>query len=155
MLMHRAWENILHFCEKALNKETGGILIGYYTEDLTTAVITEVTPAPPDSRSGCSWFYRGIAGLKQLFLRKWKEVERRHYLGEWHYHPRKHVEPSIDDMSQMVNISKDGHYNCQEPVMLIVGYGYGVDRHIRALVFPRREPMLELSINSDTKHGKE
>jgi pyridoxal/pyridoxine/pyridoxamine kinase len=44
---------------KAARKETGGILIGYYSSDFQSAIITEVTSAPQDSSSGPCWFSRG------------------------------------------------------------------------------------------------
>lgn len=146
VLMQRAWENIVHFYEKTLHRETGGILIGYYTDDLTTAIVTEITHPSLDSGSGYTWFYRGIVGLKQLLIHRWKEPERRYYLGEWHYHPAKYVEPSIDDINQMAKISRDKNYSCREPIMLIIGYGYNTNRQVRAFIFPRGKPMVELSL---------
>jgi hypothetical protein len=56
-------------CIAAGDSETGGILIGRYTEDRSTAIIAEATPPPPDSRQGHSWFVRGVAGLAELLLR--------------------------------------------------------------------------------------
>lgn len=142
--MHNTWENILQTCEKSVNKETGGILIGYYTDDLTTAVVTEATPPPKDSRSDYTRFYRGMDGLKRLLIRRWKEPRRCYYLGEWHYHPVKNVEPSPNDINQMVKISREENYKCREPIMLVVGHGYGEARSIRAFVFPKGTAMIEL-----------
>lgn len=147
--MHNAWENILQTCKKAANKETGGILIGYYTDDLTTAVVTESTPPPKDSKSDYTWFYRGIDGLKRLLIRRWKEPRRCYYLGEWHYHPAKKVKPSHDDINQMVRISSEENYNCREPIMLVVGHDYGETRQIKAFVFPRGKAMIELVYEKD------
>jgi len=117
VLMPGAWKGIVYFCEKNRHRETGGILIGYYTDDLITAVITEISYPPRDSKSGYAWFYRGIAGLKQLLIQRWKEPIPCYYLGEWHYHPTKDVEPSMNDIDQMIKISSDENYNCREPVV--------------------------------------
>ncbi|UJS16659.1 MAG: Mov34/MPN/PAD-1 family protein [Candidatus Jettenia sp.] len=144
ILTSKAWKNILCNCEKAVNKEIGGILIGYYTDDLITAIVKEATPPPKDSRSGYIWFYRGTAGLKRLLILRWKEIKRCYYLGEWHYHPEKNIKPSSDDINQMVRISREENYNCQEPILLIIGYDHGEARQIRTFIFPKREEMTEL-----------
>lgn len=144
VLLPGVWKDLVNFCGNSIHRETGGILIGYYTDDLFTAVVTEITHPHKNSRSSYAWFYRGIAGLKQLLIQRWKEPESRYYLGEWHYHPTKDVVPSLDDMNQMVKISREENYNCRKPVMLIVGHGHETDRQMRAFVFPRGESMLEL-----------
>jgi integrative and conjugative element protein (TIGR02256 family) len=100
--------------------ETGGILIGYYDVSCQNAIITEITNAPKDSKSGGNWFSRGISGLKQLLIHRWKAKEE-YYLGEWHLHPKSFPKPSSVDVSQMKQISKDKRYNCKEPLLLIVG----------------------------------
>jgi proteasome lid subunit RPN8/RPN11 len=43
---------MLELSRSAAPKETGGVLVGYYTEARDCAVVTEVSGAPPDSRIG-------------------------------------------------------------------------------------------------------
>jgi integrative and conjugative element protein (TIGR02256 family) len=132
-----AWQSLEAECSKAYEMETGGILIGYYSDDRLTAVITEATSPPKDSTFGNYWFVRGVAGLKTLLTRRWKNVvHRTYYLGEWHYHPADHVTPSDDDFRQMVVIGKSANYQCREPIMLIIGQKYNEMRPIRAYVYP-------------------
>jgi len=101
--------------------ETGGVLIGFYSADLSTVVITQATPPPLDSTRSHSWFLRGVAGLTQLFERLWRQRERVYYVGEWHYHPESRVMPSAYDFAQMAQIARGTNYQCNAPVMLIVG----------------------------------
>ncbi|MDD5068870.1 MAG: Mov34/MPN/PAD-1 family protein [Candidatus Pacebacteria bacterium] len=123
-------------CSDARDEETGGILIGHYTDDFSTAIVTEVTPPPADSRKGPSWFIRGISGLRQLLRKRWIAYKRRYYIGEWHYHPASIVEPSSNDMRQMTRIANSKDYECKNPIMLILGQKVTAgDRSMRAFVF--------------------
>jgi integrative and conjugative element protein (TIGR02256 family) len=142
----KAWRRIESECKNAHGRETGGVLIGFYTEDKSTAVVTEVSGPPSDSSRYCGWFLRGIAGLKDLLARRWVLKRRTYYLGEWHYHPSLHVEPSGDDLAQMRSISQDPNYHCSKPIMIIIGKEYGGGRQIRAFLFPQGEHHLEFHI---------
>lgn len=139
---------IREFCKSAKHCETGGILIGRYSADHTTAIISEVSPPPPDSRSGHSWFQRGNKGLRQLLVKHWQGTERLFYLGEWHYHPLFVPEPSIQDQQQMEAISRDPKYHCSEPILIISTAGTDQGNHnyfeIYPYIFPSREPMIKL-----------
>lgn len=104
---------------KAKSTETGGILIGHYSADLSLAIVDRATPAPGDSRSGSTWFMRGTARLDKVLERVWKDGL--HYLGEWHYHPDGHPEASPSDRAQMHNIAADPKMQCATPVLLILG----------------------------------
>lgn len=108
---------IKHISESNGN-ETGGILVGCYTEDGQHAVIYKVTGPPSDSQSGRNWFIRGVAGLADI-LKAAKE-EGEYYLGEWHYHPNGDITPSPLDRKQMRKISRSKDYNCPEPIMIII-----------------------------------
>jgi integrative and conjugative element protein (TIGR02256 family) len=117
--------------------ETGGILVGRYSADLLLAIICEATPPPKDSRRGRTWFVRGIDGLRDLLDIRWKAKERTFYIGEWHFHPAVHVEPSDDDFEQMLKISHAREYECKEPLLLIVGAWMRQEqRTFRAFVCP-------------------
>ena len=143
MIESETWLKIESECKKAQGRETGGIIIGSYTEDNSTAVVTEVSGPPSDSGRGFSWFWRGIAGLKDLLARRWAWKQRTYYLGEWHYHPALYVEPSSDDLAQMHSISQDSNYHCSKPIMIIVGKDQGEGRPMRAFVFLQGESHLE------------
>lgn len=109
------------YCSDAGSLETGGILIGYYTNGSLLAIIREATPPPPDSKRGRSQFERGVTGLRKLLGKRWLAKERTFYLGEWHFHPASCVEPSSQDFAQMIEISQARRYDCKEPLLLILG----------------------------------
>ena len=131
-------------CVQAKAVETGGVLVGHYTADESTAIITEALQPPKDSARGRSWFHRGVAGLRGLLANRWEHQRRTYYVGEWHYHPSSIVEPSGDDLAQMHSINADPRYRCREPIMVIIGQARdGGDRPMRAFVFPRGKAHLE------------
>jgi len=103
----------------AVGRETGGILIGHYDLDGNSAIVTEATIRPKDSRSGGAWFQRGIHGLKDLLRNRWSRGE--YYVGEWHSHPGAPPTPSNNDLREMQAISKEVSYRCPKPIMIIAG----------------------------------
>src|SRR5262245_4812041 len=75
--------SLLRFCRRVSSLETGGILLGHYSVSHERAVVTDITKAPPDSRSGRYWFLRGVRGLQRKIDRLWRRNQG-YYLGEWH-----------------------------------------------------------------------
>lgn len=133
------------YCRSAGASETGGILLGRYSDDFSLAIVIEVTPPPSDSRRGRSWFLRGVDGLRDLLINRWRARERSFYIGEWHFHPVDRVEPSDDDFVQMAAIGDDISYQCREPLLVILSMGsMGAQRAFRAFVCPRKSSPLEL-----------
>lgn len=101
------------------DKETGGVLCGYYTEDKVSAVITDFLEPTKDSILGRASFVRGISGLKEMLDEKWNEGK--YYLGDWHLHPYSSPSASWQDVSQLIQNSRDGSLKCPEPIMVIIG----------------------------------
>jgi len=131
-LADAALTKILETIQQAEDEETGGILLGYYTRSHATARVMAVTGPPVDSKKGRSWFYRGMAGLRQLLEALWPQ--KVYYLGEWHLHPRALPTPSEDDKTEMFTISRTTSYQCPEPILLIIG-GSVEAYSIRTFVF--------------------
>lgn len=123
IVMPQALREFDRSCAAARELETGGVLIGRYSDDRTTAIVVEATSPPPDSRQGRAWFQRGIAGIRDLLQQRWRARKRSYYLGEWHYHPVQDVVPSSDDFEQMASIANANNYRCREPLMVILGDG--------------------------------
>jgi integrative and conjugative element protein (TIGR02256 family) len=143
------------YCRDARSAETGGILVGRYSEDLSLAIVSEATPPPTDSKKGRSWFVRGVDGLRELLAKRWRAGERTFYVGEWHFHPVDRVEPSGDDFAQMLEISRAREYNCKEPLLLILGAGkHGGMRVFRAFVCPAGDPPLEFYLANAEQQTK-
>ncbi len=134
---------IYEYCNESGYLETGGTLIGYYNRSRDCAFVTAITPAPSDSRSGYSRFYRGFEGLQHLLDRFWVD-KREYYLGEWHYHPACQSDPSGLDNSEILRISRDRNYNCPEPILIIVSRAKNRGMNIRAYVVSRELSLQKL-----------
>lgn len=121
--LNNVYKRLLMIQKERVKLETGGIIIGYYDEDCRNAIITECTNPPKDSIATRKCFLRGVKGLKSLLKKKWNE-KNEYYLGEWHLHPGASPQPSITDIFQMKKIEHNPKFNCQEPILLIVGEKY-------------------------------
>ncbi|MDZ5726801.1 Mov34/MPN/PAD-1 family protein [Acetobacterium sp. K1/6] len=126
------YEKILHYCLISYPKETGGILIGNYSQNLSTANIMQTSEPPQKSIHKRNFFKRSSNGLKSIFDDAWKNGQ--YYLGEWHYHPDASAKPSSLDINQMIAFSKDENLKCPEPILMIIG-GVGISREIFISVF--------------------
>ncbi len=119
VLDDRLCHKMVEHCRRAGRRETGGILIGHYSDLHDQALVTVVTGPPPDSRAGRQWFVRGVRGLGRALARAWRSND--YYLGEWHYHPFADAAPSETDRKQSVAFAGDPAYACPQPILLIVG----------------------------------
>lgn len=128
-------ECLLQYCTEAGYQETGGILIGRYSNALDRATVTKVTGPPRDSRAGRTYFERGIKGLQGLLNRLWRG-DPEYYLGEWHFHPAAPATPSSVDLNQMRTIATSTAFKCPEPILLIVGGSPPENWTINVSVFP-------------------
>lgn len=135
---------ILTICARKCPDETGGILLGKYSTQLDCAVVTIATKAPPDSRSGRTWFKRGVQGLQSLLEKLWIK-NRQYYLGEWHFHPYAAPDPSGTDKMQVQEIAESQQYSCPEPILLIVGGDPRGKWEARAFVFRKQQIPIELT----------
>ncbi len=136
---------ILSACRQSVNEETGGILVGYYNAVHNCALVTAASGAPPDSKSGHTWFERGISGL-QVWLNSLWNKKKQYYLGEWHFHPYSEPAVSLRDVTQLSDIASAESYHCPEPVLLIVGGDPQAVWTTRAFVFPRNLGPLGLEL---------
>jgi hypothetical protein len=74
---------------KSKRKETGGVFVGVANYKTKTIHITNLIPAPPDSKANSVCFYRGVKGLPNTI----ETISRSSggqlgYIGEWHSHPQ-------------------------------------------------------------------
>jgi len=103
-------------------RETGGILIGIYDENLRLATIHFAAGPTEDSQHGAFNFDRGVKGIKeQIAVAKKQISENVHYLGEWHSHPNNRAIPSNMDLKQMQTFAKNKQLGIKSPLLLIVG----------------------------------
>jgi len=132
-------------CIKYGSCETGGVLIGSYSDNKACASITQILGPAQDSKSGRTWFIRGISGLQKLIDRYW-ERDKHYYLGEWHFHPYAMPNPSGQDIAQMRSIASSKAYNCPEPLLIIMGGNPAKHPLVRAFVFPQGQ-LIELILS--------
>ncbi len=123
--------------------ETGGILVGYYTDKHDWAIVTDVSGPPADSRRGRVFFNRGVRGLQAFLNRLWRR--KQYYLGEWHYHPLAAPIPSEIDHEQMKSFATNNAMRCPEPVLLLMGGDPNRDWHAAAYVFPIGHDAIRMS----------
>jgi hypothetical protein len=72
----------------AMPYETGGVFIGTINKKNRTIHVTDMIPAPSDSESNETTFYRGINNLPEDIDRiKIMSGQVFGYIGEWHSHP--------------------------------------------------------------------
>lgn len=137
---------LIAMCIRAKPHETGGIIIGFYTNAHDCALVTTISRAPSDSHSGRAYFVRGVRGLQRWvdYLWRWKHS---YYLGEWHFHPDGPPIPSSTDSRQMKKIANAADYQCPEPILVIISGDPPEEWAVRAYVFPRGKNRIEL-INS-------
>lgn len=107
---------MINYCRKSYPNECGGILIGFYSPDLCTAIITDITNQMGKHRTR---FLRKDSGLARLLETKWGKGV--YYVGEWHYHPNNFPTPSKTDLATMQNLASFEDLKCPEPILIIVG----------------------------------
>ncbi len=137
---------LLRLTRNAGSQETGGVLVGRYTDACDRAEVRTVSRPPRDSKAGWCHFERGSAGLEAWLLKLWRASARTYYLGEWHFHPYASAEASAHDRAQMRAIAQDTRYACPEPVLLILGGDPRTAWQVRAYVFPRDGEVVSLGV---------
>lgn len=133
---------MLQLCVDAGGLETGGIVVGNYSQSHEVALIRDVSGPPRDSKSGATWVHRGVRGLQAWLHRLWSK--NHYYLGEWHFHPGGRPIPSDTDRRQIKQISESADYQCPEPVLIIVGGSAYGSWELAVYVAPRNHSLVEL-----------
>lgn len=142
VLRKHAQKTILDECIKSGRNETGGVLVGYYSDELDQAIVTQVSTKPDDSKSSGFTFVRGIEGLLNFFKNLWPY--RRYYLGEWHFHPFAEPDPSGDDFEAIKEIKANPSYDCKIPLLLILGGNPNKEYRIRSFACGEDSKITEL-----------
>ena len=102
-------------------KETGGILIGYYRSLCNRLLITDMTHPQREDFMARFRFIRRSTGHQEIMDELWESSGyRKSYLGEWHTHNEKVPKPSTVDISNWKKISQRIH-NFDELFFIIVG----------------------------------
>lgn len=115
----RAVETMLDLSGRAGDLETGGVLVGRYSEYGDRVIVTQATGPPRDSRQTPAGFVRGIAGLTRRLQREWRDAA--YYVGEWHSHPMASATPSTVDVTQIMAFAADADLQCPRPILAVLG----------------------------------
>lgn len=133
----RVLQDLHEQCRSHNETETGGILVGQYSDDRKCAEVLKAYPPPSDSARGRWWFIRGTLGLAATLARLWNSKSKQYYVGEWHYHPSSNVRPSKIDTDQMRSIAQLDNYHCKDPILIIIGAeGTSGVRPISITIYP-------------------
>lgn len=109
-------KKLITACKLSYPYECGGILIGYYTENCTSAIVSSITNQKGNHRTR---FFRDESGLIRLLNKQWSKGY--YYIGEWHYHPDSSSRPSTIDINTMRKLSMSNGLKCPEPILMIIG----------------------------------
>lgn len=119
-ILKSALKSIRHEASRFLIRETGGILIGYWTKS-GDIVITHASS--PGLKAYNGYFSFEIDAvycqgyLNYIFDTTGGALS---YLGEWHTHPLGYgLNLSSTDMLNMHHIAKDKSYKCSTPVVIL------------------------------------
>ncbi len=102
-------------------KEYGGILIGRYSIDHNSAIITDVI-FPTKYQNTKTSFVRGSESLEEKLTIEFNKDPSIFYLGEWHTHPNSGTNPSPIDKSTLVFLADHPEVKIENPIMLIIGF---------------------------------
>jgi len=103
----------LHF------RETGGILLGYRTDE-NDLVITEATGPGPQARHGWRSFEPDTRYCQERLNATYRQTGGAiGYLGEWHTHPFGSTRPSRLDLQAMLDIAREPDPRLREPALWI------------------------------------
>jgi integrative and conjugative element protein (TIGR02256 family) len=107
-------------------QETGGTLVGHYSEDRREAFVTRALEANTGARKQRARFYRPPDDVDGQLARIYEEsAGLTHYLGEWHTHPRATPTPSPTDLSTLRSLAKSRSVATDTPFMIILGGDFG------------------------------
>jgi integrative and conjugative element protein (TIGR02256 family) len=101
-------------------RETGGILMGYYSSMEECSIIEIIGPGPK-ARHGHFNFDPDYQFQEKEVAAVYEASGRRHsYLGDWHTHPRGSDSLSSMDRAALKQIGRSQAARCPNPLMLLV-----------------------------------
>ncbi len=102
--------------------EVGGWLLGYWTEDRGSLVVTHATP--PISRGTPFGVQISGKGHRVLFDAAWDaSAGAVTFLGDWHTHPRGAPSPSKRDRRAVQKLATEPDYGTPNPLLAISATG--------------------------------
>lgn len=108
--------------------ETGGTLLGHYTNSMKIAIITEIIKSGKNTKTSPVSFIRPSDHDNSMENKKIIRAKGKlFYLGEWHSHPKGNPRPSHNDLKSLVGLATHPGVPADTPIMLIIGYDLSPD----------------------------
>ena len=127
--------------------ETGGVLMGYWT-DSNTAVISTVVGPGPKARHERHAFWPDTTYQDAEIERIYEDSGQQHsYLGDWHTHPNGSVRTSQKDRKTLLSIALSEEARAPEPLMAILG-GAGNEWDLAIWVWAGRDLLWKSKVSS-------
>ncbi len=107
--------------DRAMPKETGGVLLGYWSADRTDVVVTECVGPGSKAVHRRSTFVPDHAYHEREVARAYRASGRSiTYLGDWHSHPFGPLRLSTADLLTQIRIGRSATARAPEGLMLII-----------------------------------
>ena len=113
---------MLKISKDYLPNETGGTLIGHYSNDNLVAFIDKVIGVRKGGKFTEKFFFRPSDFVDNQLAKIYKKSKgKKYYLGEWHTHPYSSTIPSALDIKTMKSISMSKKVATKNPLLIILG----------------------------------
>jgi integrative and conjugative element protein (TIGR02256 family) len=120
LLSKTAVENFLTAVSEVSNRETGGVLCGYYGADNILFVESASGPGPK-AHHMIAEFILDKEHMDQYLDFHYAESLGKHiYVGEWHTHPQRYPMPSDQDLVSIYERTLEWEYG--EIIFIIIGF---------------------------------
>lgn len=133
-LSPRAAKQIEQAVRRNPGVETGGILMGYQLSPTEWLVTYASEPGPSAVQKPQTivfddpYLTRLVQRLQLRSTRRW------HYIGDWHSHTVRSLQPSKADKQTIMSKASEEKYGSRSPIMLIVGLNRQQQIHARAFI---------------------
>ena len=108
-------------CKKAeagYPNEAGGLLVGRYSTDRKSVIVTKAL-TPTQETTSPSSYTRKTEGMEPIWQKLYEEGLQ--YIGEWHSHPNGNPKYSTEDLNAMRGLYSDEGVTISKPLLLILG----------------------------------
>ncbi|WP_169728054.1 Mov34/MPN/PAD-1 family protein [Pontibacter actiniarum] len=132
-LRESAYNAVLVEAIKAMPRETGGVLIGYWG-NLYEAVVTDVIgPGSLAVHKRHSFVPDNTHHVREIEKAYLKSDRTETYLGDWHTHPKSGAYLSERDQSTLLKIANYKEARLTKPLMMVLGTKpFGIEAWINA-----------------------
>lgn len=104
--------------EAGCPNESGGLLVGKYSTDHKTVIVTKAITPTQETTTPTS-YTRKTDGMEAIWKKLYEEGLQ--YVGEWHSHPNGSPQYSTEDLNAMRGIYADEDVTISKPLLLILG----------------------------------